>query len=115
MNQFLSDFLNTLLLALAPVAATALAGWLITLWKKATTDLQTKHSQLYEQILWFAGIAVRAAEQAGLAYIIEDKKTFAIDYLETLVSKYLKIDLELDEAANIIETAVWDEFNQLRY
>lgn len=115
MNEFLNQFLNTLILALAPVLAAALASWLVILWKKASTELRNRNAKIYEQVLWFASIAVRAAEQAGLAFLIEDKKAFAIDYLEQLVTKYLKIDLELNEAANIIETAVWDEFNQMRY
>jgi precorrin isomerase len=60
---------------------------------------------------WVARTAVYAAEQAGAADLIEDKKDYAIEVAEMwLESKRLPIDIEMIEAA--IEAAVYSEINK---
>jgi hypothetical protein len=60
---------------------------------------------------WAAAIAVKAAEQAGGVELAEEKKAYAIKFVEDwLASMGLNIDLDLVDAA--IEAAVFSEFNK---
>jgi len=57
-----------------------------------------------------AVFAVMAAEQAGAAELIKDKKVYAFDIAERwLELRGIKIDLDLIDAA--IEAAVYEKFN----
>ena len=109
-NIILSAVLQSLLEFLLPIVAVAvisvLVSWAKLLWAKAqswnpdTTDLLEEAAK----------IAVTAAEQAGAAELIEDKKSYAMDIAERWLDQHgISIDIELIDAA--IEAAVYQQFN----
>ena len=111
--DILSKFVEALLLALAPLLASLAAAWLLAAARKAWADYRAAEPGKAYWIEEIASIAVRAAEQAGLAGYIENKKDYALHIAERwLAAKGLRIDLELIDAA--IEAAVWEELNKDR-
>lgn len=111
--DILSKFVEALLLALAPLLASLAAAWLLAVARKAWADFRAAEPGKSYWIEEIASIAVRAAEQAGMAGYVEDKKTYALHIAERwLAAKGLRIDLELIDAA--IEAAVWEELNKDR-
>jgi hypothetical protein len=111
MEHFLTIFIETLLKILLPVVFSALAAYLIAqarlLWARAKAG----KPDLADTLEWVARTAVFAAEQAGAAELILDKKDYAIEVAEMwLESKGLPIDLDMIEAA--IEAAVYSEINK---
>ena len=57
-----------------------------------------------------AKVAVTAAEQAGAAKLISDKKVYAMDIAERWLAEHgVHLDFELIDAA--IEAAVYEQFN----
>jgi hypothetical protein len=110
--EFLSELAQSVLLAIAPIIASALAAWLIGMaraaWAKAKQTVGDEWAWALDE---GAKIAVRAAEQLKLAEIIEDKKDYAVATLQAyLDERGLKVDLAVLEAA--IEAAVLSEFNR---
>lgn len=110
--EFLSELAQSVLLAVAPIIASALAAYLIGMakgaWAKAKQTVGDEWAWALDE---GAKIAVRAAEQLKLAEIIEDKKDYAVATLQAyLDERGLKIDLAVLEAA--IEAAVLSEFNR---
>jgi len=111
--DILSKFVEALLLALAPVLASLLAAWLLAVARKAWAEFKAVEPGPAYWIEEIASIAVRAAEQAGMAGYVEDKKAYALHVAERwLAAKGVHIDLELIDAA--IEAAVWEELNKDR-
>jgi hypothetical protein len=107
--DFFSKFLQQVALDMSPVIAVALVGVLLALFKKLWAQAKAALPQAADSLEWAAGIAVKAAEQAGGITLAEDKKAYAIDFVKKwLASKGLNIDLDLIDSA--IEAAVWDEF-----
>ena len=109
-NIILSAVLQSLLEFLLPIVAVAVIGalvsWAKLLWAKAqswnpdTTDLLEEAAK----------VAVTAAEQAGAAYLINDKKVYAMDIAERWLEQHgIMLDIELIDAA--IEAAVYEQFN----
>jgi len=109
-NIILSAVLQGLLEFLLPIVAvaiiSALVSWAKLLWAKAqswnpdTTDLLEEAAK----------IAVTAAEQAGAAKLINDKKVYAMDVAEKWLEQHgVHLDFELIDAA--IEAAVYEQFN----
>lgn len=111
--EVLSVFIEKFLVAMATLIAPMAAVWLFAEARRAWAEfrlMQPKAAELLEQI---APIAVRAAEQAHLGGLIQDKKTYALEYVEKwLAAQGMTIDLDLISAA--IEAAVWEEFNKKR-
>lgn len=107
MSDFWSQFAQTMLMAIAPIIAVALATWLIGMAKAAWQRIKTEQPDLGDKLEWLAKTAVKAAEQAGAANLITEKKKYAIDYVQSLlVAQGWKIDVAAVEAA--IEAAVYD-------
>ena len=109
--EFLSNVVESVLLAFAPVLAGLIASWLIakvkTIWAEFKAS-QAIPSYVLEEI---ARIVVLAAEQMKLAELIENKKDYAIQTAaEWLEAQGYKINLSAIEAA--IEAAVMTEFNK---
>lgn len=112
MDQYLLDlamkFLELLVVALAPV----LLGYAIAWVKKKTSQLQAEmDAHLSDRQRWLVEAtvetAVKAAEQMKLAKFIEDKKEFAIEYIQGVLDvNNIHLDLRVIEAA--IEAAVLD-------
>lgn len=101
----LSKVLEAVLIAILPPLAVALLGLVLakvrSLWIGAKEYFPTA-TALLEQAAKFA---VDAAEQAGAAELIEDKKQYALEIAEAwLKARKVDIDLTLVDAA--IEAAV---------
>lgn len=109
-NIVLSAVVQKLLEVFLPILAVALVGLLTAKIKLAIVQMRIwnpKVTDLLEQAVTFA---VTAAEQAGAAKLIEDKKTYAFDVAERwLEARGVTIDLDLIDAA--IESAVYEQFN----
>jgi len=109
-NDFLSMFLQQVALDMLPVLAALAAAALIALAKKLWAEAKAAYPQATDQLEWAAGIAVKAAEQAGGVQLAEEKKAYAVKFIQDwLASNKLNIDVGLVEAA--VEAAVWDELN----
>jgi hypothetical protein len=110
MENVISVVLQTLLEYFLPVLAVALVGLIIAKIKLAIIQMRSwnpKVTDLLEQAVKFA---VTAAEQAGAAELIKDKKVYAFEIAERwLELRGIKIDLDLIDAA--IESAVYEQFN----
>ena len=107
MNEFLANFAEAVILAAVPIIVPLVIGWLFRKYQNATREID---SGLDWALRTAASIAVQAAEQSGLADLISDKKTYAIEVAEKhLVAAGLTgIDLDLIGAA--IEAAVYENF-----
>ncbi len=108
----LSKVLEAVLIALLPPLAVALVGLVVALARKAW--MQAKDSfapQITDLLEDAAKMAVRAAEQAGIAELIDDKKQYAIQIVELwLEARHVSVDIDLIDAA--IEAAVLKEFTK---
>lgn len=105
----LSRVLEAILVAVLPVLFASLAGFLVAkaklLWAQAK-EWNPTVTDLAERAARFAVIA---AEQAGAAKLIEDKKAYALGIAELwLKERDITIDLKLLDAA--IEKAVLEAF-----
>ena len=70
-----------------------------------------KQPDLTYEVMKVTRLAIAAAEQAGAANLINDKKKYALNIAEKWLSDAgIKIDLDLISAA--IEAAVFAEFNR---
>ena len=109
-NVILSAVLQGLLEFLLPIVAVAiisvLVSWAKLLWQKARL-WNPDATDLLEEA---AKVAVTAAEQAGAAKLISDKKVYAMDIAERWLEQHgIMLDIELIDAA--IEAAVYRQFN----
>ena len=108
-NSVLSAVLQKLLEVFLPILAVALVGFLaakIKYWLAEAKAWNPDITELLEQAVKFA---VTAAEQAGAAELIKDKKAYAFDIAERwLKLRKVTIDLDLIDAA--IEKAVYEQF-----
>ena len=109
-NEILSAVVQALLEFLLPIAAvaiiSAIVSWAKLLWTKAKS-WNPDATYLLEEA---AKVAVTAAEQAGAAYLINDKKAYAMDIAERWLAEHgIHLDIELIDAA--VEAAVYRQFN----
>lgn len=110
-NVILSSVLQSVLEFILPILFVSLAGFLVAkakeTWAKAK-DWNPSATGLLEQSV---KVAVLAAEQAGAAGLISDKRAYAFSVAEKwLKARGVTVDIDLIYAA--IEAAVWDEFNK---
>lgn len=111
MNDFWSVFLQKVLMEAGPILAGALALWLLAQARVAWYKAKEYWPTITYKIEMAAEIAVKAAEQAGAAALIEDKKKYAIEFAAAWLAKQgLKIDVALIEGA--IEAKVFDVINK---
>lgn len=111
MEVILSSMLQSVLAYVLPILAVSLAGFLVAkakeTWAKAK-DWNPSVTVLLEKSV---KVAVLAAEQAGAAGLIMDKRAYAFDVAEKwLKARGVSIDIDLIYAA--IEAAVYQEFNK---
>lgn len=96
-----AKFAQDLLLAALPVLITAGLVWL---------RAELKQQKLYKLIEQYAPMIVRAAEQLKLAELIQDRKAYAVEQLQLVLTQHgVKIDVAL--VAMAVEAAVLEEFN----
>ena len=112
MDEFWKSFANSLIMAFAPIIAALIAGWLAVTIKRIWAGIKADRPELAYTLETVARIAVQAAEQAGAAGYIEDKKQYAIEFIQNYLDAqgWGAIDVSVIEAA--IEAAVYNEFNK---
>ena len=100
-----SKILESVLVYVLPILAAALTTWVLAKVKVEWENFKRLKPNLANLLEQGAMFAVVAAEQMGIAKLIDDKKTYALQIAEDwLLLKGVKIDLHLIEAA--IEKAV---------
>lgn len=106
--------LETLARALLPVLLGVVTAAVAEWWKVQRAGKYAEQIALAES---FARTAVKMAEQMGISDSLiktgRDKKYLAIQSLERMLYSY-GIKLDLDTLADLIESAVLDEFNRGR-
>ena len=109
-DGFWYKLIENVLLAFLPVLASLAVGALYA-WARKTWAQFKEHSPDIAYILEeAASMAVMAAEQAGAAGYITEKKEYALGIAQAFLNaKGIKIDLALLDAA--IEAAVFKELN----
>ncbi len=113
----LSSFLGKVSLEVAVTLVPVLMVFLLGLLKygiayvKSKTDEKTL-AQLNTYAIW----AVKAAQQSGLAGLIEntatEKKNFAVEYLLAQAAKIGFKDVPVDEIGALIEKTYFETFNE---
>ena len=110
---FLSELAEGLLLAFVPVLVSMATAWLYAKMRLAWANFKNENAGPAYVIEQVALMAVKAAEQAKLAELIEDKKSYAVQTAELwLKEKGFNVDLAVIEAA--IEAAVYEQFTELQ-
>ena len=105
--------IETVLLSILPLLAAQVVALLFAWIKKIWADIKASKPNLAYWLEAGAHIAVKAAEQGGIAGYVEDKKQYAIEYLEKFMAeKGLVVDVDLIVGA--VEAAVLDVFKDGR-
>ena len=106
----LSKVIEAILIAILPPLVAFLVSIGLAYAKRVWGDLKQRYPSVTELIEEAAVFAVQAAEQAGAAELIADKKQYAIQIAEAwLVANHITTDIDLIDAA--IEKAVLELFN----
>ncbi len=106
----LSKVIEAILIAILPPLAVVLVSVVLAHAKRVWGDLKRCYPSVTDLVEQAAVFAVQAAEQAGAAELIEDKKAYAIQIAEAwLVANHITTDIDLIAAA--IEKAVLELFN----
>jgi hypothetical protein len=106
----LSKVIEAILIAILPPLAVVLVSVVLAYAKKLWADLKQRYPSVTDLVEQAAVFAVQAAEQAGAADLIKDKKEYAIQIAEAwLVANHITTDIDLIDAA--IEKAVLELFN----
>ena len=106
----LSKVIEAILIAILPPLAVVLVSVVLAHAKKLWADLKQRYPSVTDLVEQAAVFAVQAAEQAGAAELIKDKKQYAIQIAEAwLVANHITTDIDLIDAA--IEKAVLELFN----
>ena len=109
--KFISEIVQGILLAIAPVIAGYAASWLIAKSRMMWAAFKAENSNYAFILEELAHIVVKAAEQAEVAENITEKKDYAVQTLQMwMEAQGYNVDLAVIEAA--IEAAVYDEFNK---
>ena len=106
----LSKVIEAILIAILPPLVAFLVSIGLAYAKRVWGDLKQRYPTVTELIEQAAVFAVQAAEQAGAAELIKDKKEYAIQIAEAwLEANHITTDIDLIDAA--IEKAVLELFN----
>lgn len=103
-----SDFLAVVL----PVLLSALAAVAVNYFRLLEQRIKNEKPDLYKVLDLLVKQGVSAAEQLGLNGQIEDKKAYALKYVQDMLNQYglKEIDVAIIEAK--IEAAVFDEITK---
>ena len=102
--------ITNVLIAVLPVLAASVAAWFGAQARAVWVQWSEAKPDVANVVHDFAVAAVKAAEQAGLAGLVEDKKAYALAQVQMWVAKYgLEVEVELIDAA--IEQAVGEVLN----
>jgi hypothetical protein len=102
--------LNITLQAILPLLAVAASGWLVSKARLYWAQFKEAQPNVANTLGWAASVAVSAAEQAGAAQLIQDKKAYALQVAQALL-KARGIGIDLIALDGAIEAAVYDRFN----
>ena len=106
----LSKVIEAILIAILPPLAVVIVSAAVAYAKKLWADLKQRYPSVTDLVEQAAVFAVQAAEQAGAAELIKDKKQYAIQIAEAwLEANHITTDIDLIDAA--IEKAVLELFN----
>lgn len=106
--DFLSDFLQRLALAVIPILAVVLVPLIIAQTRKLWAQAKDANGDIAYAVEQAALLAVKAAEQSGIAGQVADKKAYALTVAEGwLKAQGITVDLHLIDAA--IEAAVYEQ------
>ena len=106
----LSKVIEAILIAILPPLVAFLVSIGLAYAKRVWGDLKQRYPSVTDLVEQAAVFAVQAAEQAGAAELIKDKKQYAIQIAEAwLVANHITTDIDLIDAA--IEKAVLELFN----
>ena len=99
--DFLQAFLQELLVLIAPIVAGFVSAALIALTKKWLAEIEAGKPKLADAIKQAVSLAVQAAEQAGIAGLLEEKKAYALSIAESWLDQngWEEIDLVILDAA----------------
>lgn len=110
LNQFLSNLAQALLILAIPILVVALFQWL----RQKGAELRSKLTAQQQQFIDLAiGIAVRAAEQAGLANQLSGgaaKKAYALKAAQDYLNR-LGIRLDVAALTTLLEAEVHKQFS----
>lgn len=111
MNDIVSAVLQSVLGYVLPLLAVSLTGLVVAKIRETWRRIEMKQPDLTYEVMKVTRLAIAAAEQAGAANLINDKKKYALNIAEKWLSDAgIKIDLDLISAA--IEAAIFAEFNR---
>jgi len=96
------------LVTAVPVVLTALTGLLVQYIRIQQAKLKALYPTKYQKVEEFAVWAVKIAEQLGVKGLIEDKKQYAIAYVQAKCDAE-NIEIDIAELEDIIEKAVFEE------
>jgi len=108
--NLLNAIIPVLMVAL-PAVLTALCGLLVQRMRVAQAEIEATYPKQYEVVERIAKSAVLIAEQMKLGNFIQDKKQYAIEYVQRELDK-TGIELDFEQIVEEIEKAVMTEFNQ---
>ena len=104
--DFLQAFLQELLVLIAPILAAFVAAALTALTKKWLAELEASKPKLAAALKEAVSLAVQAAEQAGAAGLIGDKKDFAMAIAQQFLNDSGWDEINLEVLAAAIEAEV---------
>jgi hypothetical protein len=113
-NKFLIDFLNAAMPVLVPLIITLIGagiGLLIQYIRLIGEKIKNEKPSTYDMLEKFSVNAVLIAEQLKLSGFIENKKDWAINYVQSELNK-LKIVLDVENISNMIEKALFEKINR---
>lgn len=109
MDVILSAMVQKVLEFLLPLLVVAVMSLVTAKAKELLERAKAEQPTVTALLMEAARVAVTAAEQAGAAQLINDKKRYAFDIAEAwLMARGVKLDLELIDGA--IEAAVYENF-----
>ena len=98
--------LNAVLMAALPALAVSLTGAVIAWARKTWAEFKRTEPGIADQVAFYARIAVEAAEQAGAAKLVEDKKRYALDIAQRWLEQNGLGDIDVELIAAEIERQV---------
>ena len=106
----ISAVFQAVLVAILPPIAYALVKMALAWAGEHWADAKRWNPTVAELIEQAAEFAVKAAEQAGAAKLIEDKKAYALAVAEAWIKKNTSIEFDLDLVFAAIEKSVGELF-----
>jgi len=111
-NDFLSQFLTLVIIGVIPIIAHYVVQYLKAQSKRIESWITENipSDELFE-LQKVARMVVKAAEQAGMAGLVKEKKAYAVQIAQEWLSSHgMEMDISAIDAA--IEAAVYEEFKR---